>query len=72
MGTTPNYTLPYPEETDDADVPVDMSELATALAVSGSAVESLLFRARDGLRGKLRAAYGAITGASSRFPFRRP
>lgn len=39
-------------------------ELAAALAVSGSAVESLLFRARDGLRGKLRVAYGAITGAS--------
>jgi RNA polymerase sigma factor (sigma-70 family) len=39
-------------------------ELAAALAVSGSAVESLLFRARDGLRGKLRAIYGAITGAS--------
>lgn len=31
MGITPNYSLPYPEETDDADVPVDMSELATAL-----------------------------------------
>jgi RNA polymerase sigma factor (sigma-70 family) len=40
------------------------AELAAALAVSGSAVESLLFRARDGLRGKLRAAYGAATGAS--------
>jgi hypothetical protein len=40
------------------------AELAAALAVSGSAVESLLFRARDGLRGKLRAVYGAITGAS--------
>src|SRR5947208_3219376 len=39
-------------------------ELAAALAISGSAVESLLFRARDGLRGKLRAIYGAITGAS--------
>jgi RNA polymerase sigma-70 factor, ECF subfamily len=40
------------------------AELAAALAVSGSAVESLLFRARDGLRGKLRAVYGAFTGAS--------
>jgi RNA polymerase sigma-70 factor, ECF subfamily len=40
------------------------AELAAALAVSGSAVESLLFRARNGLRGKLRAVYGAITGAS--------
>ena len=40
------------------------AELAAALAVSSSAVESLLFRARDGLRGKLRAAYGAVTGAS--------
>jgi RNA polymerase sigma-70 factor (ECF subfamily) len=39
-------------------------ELSAALAVSGSAVESLLFRARDGLRGKLRAVYGAVTGAS--------
>jgi RNA polymerase sigma-70 factor (ECF subfamily) len=39
-------------------------ELSAALAVSGSAVESLLFRAREGLRGKLRAVYGAVTGAS--------
>ena len=31
MGTTPNYALPYPNETDDADVPVDMGELATAI-----------------------------------------
>ena len=33
-------------------------ELAEALAVSGSAVESLLFRARQRLRVQLRAAYG--------------
>lgn len=31
MGTTPKYALPYPEETDPADVPVDMNELATRL-----------------------------------------
>src|SRR5205807_1290904 len=39
-------------------------ELATALAVSGSAVESLLFRARTRLRGQMKAAYAAVTGAS--------
>src|SRR5262245_31516104 len=31
MGATPKYALPYPEEADDADVPVDMAELANAL-----------------------------------------
>lgn len=31
MGSTPNYSLPYPAETDDADVPVDMQELAAAI-----------------------------------------
>lgn len=31
MPTTPNYSLPYPLETDDADVPVDMQELADAV-----------------------------------------
>jgi RNA polymerase sigma factor (sigma-70 family) len=39
-------------------------ELSAALAVSEPAVESLLFRARDTLRRKLRAAYASITGAS--------
>jgi len=39
-------------------------ELAAALAVSGAAVESLLFRARHGLRGRLRAAYASLAGAS--------
>jgi RNA polymerase sigma-70 factor, ECF subfamily len=39
-------------------------ELASALAVSGAAVESLLFRARHRLRGKLRAVYASISGAS--------
>jgi RNA polymerase sigma-70 factor, ECF subfamily len=39
-------------------------ELAAALDVSGSAVESLLFRARTRLRGQLRTAYAALTGAS--------
>ena len=39
-------------------------ELASALAVSGAAVESLLYRARHRLRGKLRAAYASISGAS--------
>ena len=31
MGTTPTYGLPYPTETDDADVPLDMQELADTL-----------------------------------------
>jgi RNA polymerase sigma-70 factor (ECF subfamily) len=39
-------------------------ELAEALAVSGSAVESLLFRARQRLRVQLRAAYASFGGAS--------
>ena len=39
-------------------------ELADALAVTGPAVESLLFRARQRLRRRLRAAYAAVTGAS--------
>lgn len=39
-------------------------ELAAALAVSGAAVESLLFRARHRLRGRLRAAYASLAGAS--------
>ena len=39
-------------------------ELARALAVSGSAVESLLFRARHGVRTRLEAAYAGIAGAS--------
>ena len=39
-------------------------ELAVALAVSGPAVESLLFRARQRLRAQLRTAYASLTGAS--------
>ena len=39
-------------------------ELASALAVSGPAVESLLFRARQRLRSRLRAAFATISGAS--------
>jgi RNA polymerase sigma-70 factor (ECF subfamily) len=39
-------------------------ELASALSVTGSAVESLLFRARHRLRGKLRAVYASLSGAS--------
>jgi RNA polymerase sigma-70 factor (ECF subfamily) len=39
-------------------------ELAEALAMSGSAVESLLFRARQRLRVHLRAAYASFGGAS--------
>jgi RNA polymerase sigma-70 factor (ECF subfamily) len=39
-------------------------ELSEALAVSGSAVESLLFRARQRLRARLRAAYASFGGAS--------
>ena len=39
-------------------------ELSAALAVSGAAVESLLFRARHRLRGQLRTAYASISGAS--------
>lgn len=40
------------------------AELAGALGVSGAAVESLLFRARQSLRGKLRAFRTSISGAS--------
>jgi hypothetical protein len=39
-------------------------ELAGALAVSDSAVESLLFRARQGVRTRLKTAYAGVTGAS--------
>jgi RNA polymerase sigma factor (sigma-70 family) len=39
-------------------------ELAAALSVSGAAVESLLFRARHRLRGRLRAVYASLAGAS--------
>lgn len=39
-------------------------ELASALAVSGAAVESLLFRARHRLRGRLRTVYASFAGAS--------
>lgn len=39
-------------------------ELAVALAVSGPAVESLLFRARQKLRAQLRTVYASLTGAS--------
>jgi hypothetical protein len=39
-------------------------ELAEALAMSGAAVESLLFRARQRLRVQLRAAYASVGGAS--------
>ncbi|HVH52098.1 MAG TPA: sigma-70 family RNA polymerase sigma factor, partial [Gaiellaceae bacterium] len=39
-------------------------ELALALSVSTPAVESLLFRARRGLRTKLRTAYAALSGVS--------
>jgi RNA polymerase sigma factor (sigma-70 family) len=40
------------------------AELAGALAVTDSAVESLLFRARHGVRARLEAAYAALSGAS--------
>ncbi len=39
-------------------------ELAGALAVSGAAVESLLFRARQSVRTRLEAAYAGVTGGS--------
>jgi uncharacterized membrane protein YgcG len=39
-------------------------ELSAALAVSGAAVESLLFRARHRLRGQLRTVYATVSGAS--------
>ena len=39
-------------------------ELSAALAVSGAAVESLLFRARHRLRGQLRTIYASVSGAS--------
>ena len=39
-------------------------ELAVALAVSTPAVESLLFRARRGVRTRLRTAYAALSGVS--------
>lgn len=40
------------------------NELAEALAISGPAVESLLFRARQRLRAQLRTAYASLGGAS--------
>jgi RNA polymerase sigma factor (sigma-70 family) len=40
------------------------AELACALGVTDSAVESLLFRARHGVRARLEAAYAALSGAS--------
>jgi RNA polymerase sigma factor (sigma-70 family) len=39
-------------------------ELAGALAVSGSAVESLLFRARQAMRARLQPVYAGLAGAS--------
>jgi uncharacterized membrane protein YgcG len=39
-------------------------ELSAALAVSGAAVESLLFRARPRQRGQLRTVYASVSGAS--------
>ncbi len=39
-------------------------ELSAALAISGAAVESLLFRARHRLRGQLRTIYASVSGAS--------
>lgn len=39
-------------------------ELAVALAVSGPAVESLLFRARQGVRARLAAGYAGLTGGA--------
>jgi RNA polymerase sigma-70 factor (ECF subfamily) len=39
-------------------------DLAGALAVSGPAVESLLFRARQGVRARLQTAYAGLTGGS--------
>jgi hypothetical protein len=39
-------------------------ELAQALSVTGPAVESLLFRARQALRARLQTVYAAVTGAS--------
>lgn len=39
-------------------------ELAGALAVTGAAVESLLFRARQGVRVRLEAAYAGLTGGT--------
>jgi RNA polymerase sigma-70 factor (ECF subfamily) len=39
-------------------------ELAQALSVTGPAVESLLFRARQGLRARLQTVYAAVSGAS--------
>jgi DNA-binding CsgD family transcriptional regulator len=40
-------------------------ELATALGVSGAAVESLLFRARRQLRGELRTAFASVNGLAA-------
>ena len=45
-------------------------EVAASLAVSTSAVESLLFRARSRLRAQLRTAYAAISGAGWIGPLR--
>jgi len=45
-------------------------EVAASLAVSTSAVESLLFRARSRLRSQLRTAYAAISGAGWLGPLR--
>ena len=45
-------------------------EVAASLAVSTSAVESLLFRARSRLRSQLRTAYAAISGAGWIGPLR--
>lgn len=47
MGTTPKYALPYPELTDDADVPADVSALA--LAVDDVAVGRTLVDAKGDL-----------------------
>jgi hypothetical protein len=56
MATTPIYALRYPEQTDPADVPVDMGELALD-------VEAALGFAKARYRGAmLPAAFAALTG----------
>jgi hypothetical protein len=48
MPTTPNLALPYPAETDTADVPRDIHALATKLDLSGSAGTVLPASPTDG------------------------
>ena len=50
-GTTPSYQLPYPEQSDPADVPVDIRELADRLEVVLAQLDAQLDAVQAGAAG---------------------